>query len=152
MIKTAIYAFMASVLVPLMATTAEAQIVTSYYAPQVVAPSTSLAYTPGAVLTPTFVSPVIGTIPVRRGLFGLSTEHVPVLAAAPFVPSAPGVTTVARPVVTTYSLPYSAYSLPYTAGRPVIGSAPILVAPAPTYPFNAGPYNSFYPGAVMTMQ
>lgn len=195
MIKTASRVVMALAPLTLMVTSADAQIVTSYYAPQVVAPSTSLAYTPGAVLTPAVTSPVIGTLPVRRGLFGLRTEHVPVFAGTPVVAPVAGVVTAARPVVSAYSVPYPAYSVPYAAARPVItaapvfnnvpmytsgtalsvvnpalpnavvqsgyrgvtpmvpmNTAPVLVAPARSYPLNAGPYNSFYPGAVMTMQ
>jgi hypothetical protein len=195
MTKIAPRVVMALAPLALMVTSAEAQIVTSYYAPQVVAPSTSLAYAPGAVLTPAVASPIVGTLPVRRGLFGLRTEYVPVLAGAPVVAPVAGVVTAARPVVSAYSVPYPAYSLPYASARPVITTAPainsvpmytsgtalsvvnptlpsavvqsgyrgfvpmgpvnpapVIVTPAPSYPFNAGPYNSFYPGAVMTMQ
>ena len=205
MIKTVLCLSGTFILSALLAVPADAQIVTSYYAPQATVPGTSIAYTPGAVLTPAVVaqpvvtSPVIGTIPVRRGLFGLRTEQVPVFSGAPVVASVPmvapvsGITAVARPAVSAFSLPYN--SAPYASARPIVsvaplassapiytsgtamsvvnpplpnaliqsgyrgavpvmpvGPAPVMVAPAPVYPFNAGPYNSFYPGAVMTMQ
>jgi len=194
--------FAASICVP---ASAKAQVVTSFFAP--VAPSVTAV----PVTSPT----VIGSIPVRRGLFGLRTEQIPVFApvntftASPVFPAA--TYTVARPVFAGpgysspvfagpgYSSPgYSSpgFSSPVTLSSPPAaipvsayssGAFAFPIAPAPmpnaviqsgfrgvtpTFPSNpppvfaapsfappvfatpgfATPINTFFPGAVMTMQ
>src|SRR5688572_26173736 len=79
---------------------AEAQIVTSYYAPPaaVVAPAPVVA---APVVAAPVASPIVGTIPVRRGLFGWRTESVPVLAPPAVV--APVAPVASLPVITETS-------------------------------------------------
>ena len=79
---------------------ASAQYVTSYYAP----------------------APAVGVIPVRRGLFGLRTGYVPVVAG-----------TVPVPVTTMYA------------------PAPVMAPPITTF-YAPAPVTTFYAPAPMTMR
>ena len=86
---------------------AEAQVVTTYYAP----------------------APAVGVVPVRRGLFGLRRDYVPVVVGTAPVP----VTTyyAPPPVTTTYYAPAPVTT--YYAPAPVATVAPVTTyyAPAP---------------------
>lgn len=203
MTKPIVFVVMAAAMSCLQANSADAQVVTSFFAPPTSPGGTSIAFMPGATLTPAVVAQpvvvaqpaVIGTVPVRRGLFGLRTEHVPVFAGAPVIASsgivvpASGITTVARPInspfvaarpviastpvvagtfvpgnvqtsamvpmVSSPTLPSATVQSGFRGTGPImtpINSAPVIIAPAPTFPFNGGPFNTFTPGSVMTMQ
>jgi hypothetical protein len=111
----------------------QGQIVTSYY----VAPTAVVAPAPvvaTAVVRP--VAPVVGAIPVRRGLFGLRTEYVPVLGQAAVV--APAV--VAAPIAA-----YPTVTANYLSARPVISAVPYAANYAAPYTANyAAPYAANY--------
>ncbi|MGV3486550.1 MAG: hypothetical protein ACO1RT_19185 [Planctomycetaceae bacterium] len=158
------------VMASLSSRTAEAQVVTSYYAgPAAVVPTAAPVVAAPVVTSPVVTSPVVGTIPMRRGLFGWRTENVPVLA--------PGAVVAPVPVATTPVVAGTAYQ----AARPVYTAAPLVTSPAvptstyvpnavvtsgyrgtavplpavpvvPTVPLAPVQVNTFYPGAVMTMQ
>ena len=161
MIKLAFKAVVVLGFVCLSAQPSEAQVVTSYYTgPAPVAPLAYTAYSPGQFLTaptavpvaPTYVvnrfsgavygSPVIGVVPVRRGLFGLRTAYVPVVAPTAYAVPAPTVI-AAYP----YVAGYPSVAAPYAAARPVISTVPYgttgytspaqVAYPAATYAPNA---------------
>ncbi|MDG1810058.1 MAG: hypothetical protein P8J91_11875 [Pirellulaceae bacterium] len=97
---------------------ASAQYVTSYYAP----------------------APAVGVIPVRRGLFGLRTGYVPVVAGTVPVP----VTTMYAPApVTTMYAP-----MPVTT---MYAPAPVMAPPITTF-YAPAPVTTFYAPAPMTMR
>lgn len=162
-----------------LATPAQGQVVTSFFAP-----GPALTSLPSAVV-PVAPAGVVGTIPVRKGLFGWRTENVPVFAApavgtpvvaAPFaVPAASSMYQAARPVITT--LP--ATVVPQTSFSAGAFGVPAMPAPVPNAVIQSGfrgttpiyssgfapatipvgplmgvpvPINSFAPGSVMTMQ
>jgi hypothetical protein len=209
MTKPIVFVVMVAAMSCLQASSADAQVVTSFFAPPTSPGGTSIAFMPGATLTPAVVAQpmvvaqpvvvaqpaVIGTVPVRRGLFGMRTEHVPVFAGAPVMASsgvvvpASGMTTLARPInspfvaarpvitstpvvtgtfvpgtvqtsamvpmVSSPVLPSATVQSGFRGTGPImtpINSAPVIIAPAPTFPFNGGPFNTFTPGSVMTMQ
>ncbi len=84
------------------------------------------------IVTPQ-VAPTIGVVPVRRGLFGLRTGFVPVVAQ-PVVPvvAQPVVSPVAvmRPMVVSNSVSFAppmASQPMVTVGRPAVGFAPPAV-------------------------
>jgi len=157
--KSIATAFATLAICALSADQSQAQVVTSYYigpAPAVATPAvaTPVITTPGVTTPGVTTPPIIGTIPVRAGLFGLRTDYIPVFGA----PVAPA-TAITAPLV---SGPIG--SLPYQSGRPVIAPSPYGVAtpyqpgsvyaPAPAYGYGYNSFysGSFYPGAVMTMQ
>ncbi len=97
---------------------ASAQYVTSYYAP----------------------APAVGVIPVRRGLFGLRTGYVPVVAGTVPVP----VTTMYAPApVTTMYAP--------TPVTTMYAPAPVMAPPITTF-YAPAPVTTFYAPAPMTMR
>ena len=165
------------------AKSSDAQIVTSYYTgPAPVAPLTYSAYSPGQFLAaptvaavapaysvnrfgapayaapvyaaPAYGAPVVGVVPVRRGLFGLRTAYVPVVAPTAYaVPAA----TVVAPIAA-----YPTVAAPYAAARPVMSSVPYYgtsgypspaqvfppqAFPAQAYPAQIGPAQVAYPAA-----
>jgi len=155
-------------------TSSQAQVVSGQFVP-----ATSLSV-PTIATAPVSSSPFLGTIPMRRGLFGWRTENVPVFAGPSVVMAAPQAVPVptfqaARPVITSVPMMGSTFSSfnsgafafpvsPATATVPnaVIqsnfrgatpiyssGFAPALVPAAPVF---GVPVNTFFPGAVMTMQ
>lgn len=153
---------------------AAAQVVTSYYAPAAVVQAPVVAAP--VVAAPVVSSPILGTISVRRGLFGWRTENVPVLApgtAIAPVASAPALTSayqaarpivtmpyqvarpayVAAPMVTTTAAPVQTPTSTYVPNAVIQsgyrGTAPLPFVPIPTAPVQV---NTFYPGAVMTMR
>ncbi len=106
---------------------ASAQYVTSYYAP----------------------APAVGVIPVRRGLFGLRTGYVPVVAGTVPVP----VTTMYAPApVTTMYAPAPVTTMyapaPVTA---MYAPAPVMAPPLTTF-YAPAPVTTFYAPAPMTMR
>lgn len=156
-----------------LSTSAQGQVVTSFFAP---GPALTV---PGGAVVPVAAPTVVGRIPMRRGLFGWRTENVPVFAAAPTVmvaPALPVATSMyqaARPVVTTFPstiVPQTSFSsgafafpaAPAPVPNAVIqsgfrGTAPIYssgFAPVaiPVAPVFSVPVNTFAPGSVMTMQ
>ena len=138
---------------------ANAQIVTSFFAPNV-APGAELTAAPFAPAAPAFSSvpvmqavpaTVIGSIPVRRGLFGLRTEFipvysssVPVAAAFPAAPITSGFApvTAASPVISP--MPNAVIQSGFRGVMPGFGVSPVGVAPQRVI--------TFFPGAIMTMQ
>ena len=97
---------------------ASAQYVTSYYAP----------------------APAVGVIPVRRGLFGLRTGYVPVVAG-----------TVPVPVTTMYApAPVTAMYAPMPVTT-MYAPAPVMAPPITTFSAPA-PVTTFYAPAPMTMR
>jgi hypothetical protein len=116
------------------------------------APSTVLAIPPSAAVGVSS-SPVIGTIPMRRGLFGWRVENVPVFAAAPAVaPGMPVVTSAyqsARPVITTVPT-FATTAGPTTAGFVANSSGafafPVVPAPVASVPASNAVIQSGYRG------
>lgn len=97
---------------------ASAQYVTSYYAP----------------------APAVGVIPVRRGLFGLRTGYVPVVAG-----------TVPVPVTTMYApAPVTAMYAPMPVTT-MYAPAPVMAPPITTF-YAPAPVTTFYAPAPMTMR
>ena len=112
-----------------LSTSAQGQVVTSFYAP---GPALTI---PSSAVVPVTAPTVVGQIPMRRGLFGWRTENVPVFAAAPMVMAAP-----ALPVATS-SFPVT--TLMSQAARPVVSTWPTVVVPQPSL----GSQASFSSGA-----
>lgn len=114
-----------------------------------------------AVTTYYPAQPVVGYMPVRRGLFGLRRGYVPVVSyAAPsavtsyYVPSAPVVTNYA-PVAptTTYYVPSAPTTTYYVPSAPTttyyVPSAPVTTYYAPAAPVVSAPVTTYYPGTVV---
>ena len=89
--------------------TTQAQVVTTYYAP----------------------APTVGVVPVRRGLFGLRTDYVPVVTGTVPVPVT---TTFAPAPVTTFYAPAPVVTAPVTT---YFAPAPVVAAPVPVRTFYA---------------
>jgi len=132
---------------------ANAQVVTSFFAPNV-APGAALTAAPALSSVPMMQAvpaTVIGSIPVRRGLFGLRTEFipvysssVPVAAAFPAAPITSGFApvTAASPVISP--MPNAVIQSGFRGVMPGFGVSPVGVAPQRVI--------TFFPGAIMTMQ
>ncbi len=164
MLKAAVIAALGSCTFLFASATAHAQVVTSYYAPYT---AYSVPVSAPAVVAPAVAaSPLVGTLPIRTGLFGLRTTHVPVYgpatvaAVAATVPSysaAMPAYSAAMPAVPTYSSAMPAYtsalpaystSVPsYAAARPVITASPYssgVAVPSTVYQSGYRGYTSYY--------
>jgi hypothetical protein len=70
-------------------------------------------------------APTVGVVPVRRGLFGLRTDYVPVVTGSVPVPvtsvvtPAPGTVTTMYAPATVYSPPVTNYYMPMVPVTPV---------------------------------
>jgi hypothetical protein len=105
------------------------------------------------------VVPASGMTTVARPI------NSPVVAARPVITSTPVVmgsvmpgtvhTSAMVPMVSSPALPSATVQSGFRGTGPImtpINAAPVIIAPAPTFPFNGGPFNTFTPGSVMTLQ
>ncbi len=142
MFKAAVIAALGSCTAFLVSVPAQAQVVTSYYAPYTAYSVPTVA--PAVVAPAVAASPLVGTLPVRTGLFGLRTAHVPVYGTAP-------VATVSAVAVPTYSAAMPAYSaaMPavptYSAAMPAVSTYSAAMPAVPAYSAAMPAYTSALP-------
>ncbi len=171
MLKTAAIAGLGSLIVLVANPAAQGQVVTSYYAPYTAyslpaAPAVAPVAAVAPAVVPAAVAPstLVGSIPVRTGLFGWRTTQVPVYgpsvvapvaavtaptysAAMPAYSAAMPAYTAAMPAYSAAMPAYSAAVPSYAAARPVITPAPVssgVAVPSAVYQSGYRGYTSYY--------